>query len=296
MALMDRSLSVMGRVWRGGRSELRLYLLSVFSLAVAFVCLASALLVVVNLSAVQARWARTGRVSIDLRDDTSERDLVALRRALEQTPGIVSSRYVSPADARKELAGDALTAHLAALPAEAFPPSIELTVQPDTPDDQLTAIAGKLRALPSVEAVETYQRWTEKLGSLLEGGVAASIVLALVVLGAVGSVIGSTIRLALHRRRIEIEVLKLVGATDRFVRGPFVVEGAVQGAFGAAASIVLLGILYLVVRARFDEELGALLGLCPTFLPWQAAVAMVAGGALLGAAAAFAGVRKLLTV
>jgi cell division transport system permease protein len=296
MALMDRSLSVMGRVWRGGRTELRLYLLSVFSLAVAFVCLASALLVVVNLQAVQARWARAGRLSIYLRDDTSERDLIALRRALEQTPGILSTRYVSPADAKKELAGDGLTSQVASLPTEAFAPSIELGVQPDMPEAEMTALTGKLRALPSVDAVETYQRWTEKLGNLLSGGVAASIVLALVVLGAVVSVIGSTMRLALSRRRIEIEVLKLVGATDRFVRGPFIVEGAAQGAFGAAASLALLGILYLVVRARFDEELGTLLGLCPTFLPWQSAVAMIVGGGLLGALAAFAGVRKLLTV
>jgi cell division transport system permease protein len=296
MALMDRSLSVMGRVWRGGRSELRLYLLSVFSLAVAFVCLASALLVVVNLHAVQARWARAGRMSIYLRDDTSDRDLTALRRALEQTPGIVATRYVSPADARRELAGDGLTAQVAALPTEAFPPSIELTVQPDMPEAEMAALTGKLRALPSVDGVETYQRWTEKLGSLLSGGVAASVVLALVVLGAVVSVIASTMRLALNRRRIEIEVLKLVGATDRFVRGPFIVEGAAQGAFGAAASLGLLGVLYLVVRTRFDEDLGALLGLCPTFLPWEVAVAMVVGGGVLGALAAFAGVRKLLTV
>ena len=123
----------------------------------------------------------------------------------------------------------------------------------------------------------------------------ASVILGFVVLAAVISVIGATMRLALHRRQIEVEVLKLVGATDRFVRGPFLVEGACQGALGAAASLALLGVLYLVVRGRFDDDLGLLLGVNPTFLPWEIVVGMIASGALLGAASAFAGVRRLVS-
>jgi cell division transport system permease protein len=294
MALLNRSFSLMVRVCRGSRAELRLYLLSIFSLAVAFVCLAATLLVVFNLQAVRDRWARAGRVSVYLRDDASEGDVAALKRALDRSPDLVSSRLVSPADARQELAAEGFGSSLATLPSEAFPASIELSVRPELSDAQLEAFAGRLRSLPSVEAVETYQRWTDKLGALLHAGTSASIVLALVVLGAVVSVITSTIRLALIRRRTEVEVLKLVGATDRFVRGPFVIEGAFQGALGAAGSLLLLGLLYVLVRERFDEELGALLGLSPTFLPWQAVVGLVAGGAALGAVAARAGVRRLL--
>lgn len=296
MALLGRSLSVMSRVWRGGRGELRLYLLSVFSLAVAFICLASALLVVFNLHAVRSRWGRAGRVSVYLRDDSRELDVMALKRALEQSPEVLSARYVSPADARQELAAESYGASLAALPTEAFPPSMEVAIRPDVLDTQVETLAGKLRTVPTVDSVETYQRWTDKLASLLEASVTASVVLAIVVLGAVVSVIASTIRLALSRRQAEVQVLKLVGATDSYVRGPYVVEGAFQGAIGAAASLLLLGVLYILVRTRFDDELGSLLGLSPTFLPWHASLGMIAGGALLGALAARAGVRRLLAV
>ena len=134
--------------------------------------------------------------------------------------------------------------------------------------------------------METYQRWTERLSSLLGGGVTASACLAAIVLCAVVSVIGSTMRLLLHRRRSEVEVLKLVGATDAFVRRPFVIEGATQGAAGAAAALVLLGALFLIVRGRFDQELSGLLGVTPSFLPWHAALGMVALGAVLGAVTA----------
>jgi cell division transport system permease protein len=296
MAMIGSSMSAVGRVWRSGRGDWKLYLLSVFSLAVAFVCLASALLVVVNLRAVETRWARAGRISVYLRDGVTDDQLVLLRRALEQSPAVSSTRYVSAADARKETVDDGLSGSLASLPVEAFPASIELSLDDVTTEEQVAAMAEKLRAIPSIESVETYQKWTDRVSALMRGGVTASAVLALVVFAAVISVIGSTMRLALHRRRIEVEVLKLVGATDRFVRGPFLVEGAVQGALGAIASLALLGLLYAIVRGKFDDELGLLLGVRPTFLPWEIVLGMIAAGAFLGAASAFAGLRRLVAV
>ena len=157
-------------------------------------------------------------------------------------------------------------------------------------------MALKLRALPAVETVETYQRWTDKLSALLGGGVTASACLAFIVLCAVVSVIGSTMRLLLHRRRAEVEVLKLVGATDRFVKGPFVMEGGAQGALGAAAAVSLLAVLFFFVRNRMDGELTALVGIEPAFLPWQLALGMVLLGSLLGAVAALFGLRRLVSV
>jgi len=294
--MIGTSISTVGRVWRSGRGDLKLYLLSVFSLAVAFVCLASALLVVVNLRAVEMRWRRAGRISVYLRDGIADDQLQTLKRAVDQTRGVVSTRYISAPDARKDMVDDGLSGSLAALPVEAFPASIEVALDDDLAEPEVASIAEKLRSVASIESVETYQRWTDRVSSLVRGGVTASAVLALVVLAAVISVIGSTMRLALHRRRVEVEVLKLVGATDRFVRRPFVVEGAAQGAMGALASLGLLGILYLIVRGRFDDELGLLLGVRPTFLPWEIAAGMIAMGAVLGAASAFAGVRKLSAV
>src|SRR5690606_36203539 len=136
-------------------------------------------------------------------------------------------------DARREVLGNDTDDVLAKLPAEAFPASLEVHVESEVGMERLERLETQLEALPAVDAVETYQNWSERLGALLAGGVTAAIVLALVVLGAVASVVSSTIRLTLQRRRIEVEVLKLVGATDNYVRKPFVIEGAAQGAVGA---------------------------------------------------------------
>lgn len=292
------SVSTTRRARRGMVREWRLHALSVFSLAVAFVCLGAALLVVTNLRAVEERWAHAGRASVYLKEGATQDEVDALRAALARVPGVTGVHYVSSGDARAEFGQRELgtSAALAALPAEAFPASIELDVAPEMPDAELTDMVGKMRALPAVDDVETYQSWTERLARLVRGGVAASALLAIVVLSAVLAVVGSTMRMALQRRRTEVEVLKLVGATDGFVKKPFVVEGSLQGAMGAAGAVVLLAALFFLVRGRLDGELASLVGVEPTFLPWHVALGMVGLGALLGAAAALVSLRKMVAV
>ncbi len=296
--MLDGSIGTTRRARRGMLREWRLHALSVFSLAVAFVCLGAALLVLTNLRAIEERWAHAGRASIYLKDNAAAQDVEQLKQALTAVPIVTSVRYVSASQARADFgtkeAGP--KAELAALPVEAFPASIEIEVKSDVTDDELNAVVTKLRQLPAVDDVETYQAWTERLGRLIRGGVAAAALLAMVVFASVLAVVGSTIRLALQRRRTEVEVLKLVGATDRFIKGPFLVEGMSQGALGATGAIALLGTLFLVVRGRLDSELSGLVGIEPSFLPWQVVLGMVAVGMLLGMVAALLGLRRLVTV
>ncbi|MDC0749845.1 cell division protein FtsX [Polyangium mundeleinium] len=284
------------KAWRPGRGDMRVHVQSIFSLAVAFVCLAASLLVVTNLSAVRDRWSRAGRATVYLRDGVADPDVNELVRALERTPGIKRVRHVTSVEARREIVVDESDAALASLPPSAFPASLELGFTDDIGETDLQSIALKLRALPAVESVETYQRWTERLSSLLGGGVSASAALAVVVMCAVFSVISSTMRLLLSRRRTEVEVLKLVGATNEFVRRPFVIEGAMQGAAGAAAAIALLGGLFFLVRGRFDHELANLLGLSPAFLPWTVSLGLVLLGGALGATTALVSLRRMAAI
>jgi cell division transport system permease protein len=289
-------MSPLDRAWRGARSDFRLYALSVFSVAVAFVCLATALLVVVNVQGVRERWASTGRASVFLKAGVAAEDVEALEKALRKTPGIKTLRRVSSEQARRELAFGGSDALLDALPDDAFPASIELELDTELSQTRVEKLKAQLKALPTVDGVQTYEAWAERLGALLAGGVTASLLLAAVVLAAVVSVVSSTIRLSLQRRHIEVEVLKLVGATDAYVRRPFVVEGAAQGGMGATLALLLLGVLFLTVQSHVDPSLLALLGVEPAFLPWSLAAALVGLGSLLGAGSALFSLRKLLSV
>jgi cell division transport system permease protein len=265
----------------------------VFSVGIAFICLASALLVVANIQELQARWSHTGRASVYLQPNAAEAEVEAIALALRATRGVVQVDHVSSEAARSELlrSGDEI---LAGLPPEAFPASLEVRVHDPDRSGALANMADKLRLLPKVEAVETYEAWGERLGALLSSALGAAAILALVVLVTVASVVGSTIRLSLQRRRLEVQVLKVVGATDDYVRRPFVIEGAAQGALGASVALAVVVVLFLAAYARFDSELALLLGAPPRFLPWYAALGLVLMGTLLGATSAHLSVRKML--
>ena len=296
--MFEGSIGTTRRARRGMLREWRLHALSVFSLAVAFVCLGAALLVLTNLRAVEERWSHAGRASIYLKENASQADIDSFKAAHASVPGVSQVRYVSSGQARADFGQEeiAKAADLAALPVEAFPASLEIEVKPDMPAADLEDMVAKIRQLPAVDDVETYQSWTERLARLVRGGVAAAALLAVVVFASVLAVIGSTMRLALQRRKTEVEVLRLVGATDGFVKGPFLIEGSAQGALGALGALTLLGALFLVVRGRLDGELAALIGVDPTFLPWPVALGMVGAGAVLGMTAAALGLRKLVAV
>ena len=96
------SVSTTRRARRGMVREWRLHALSIFSLAVAFVCLGAALLVVTNLRAVEDRWAHAGRASVYLKEGATQDDVDALRAALARVPGVNGVHYVSSGDARIE--------------------------------------------------------------------------------------------------------------------------------------------------------------------------------------------------
>jgi cell division transport system permease protein len=288
-------MTVVERAVRGAKNDLRLHALGVFSVAVAFVCLGATLLAVVNVEEVRERWASLGRASVYIKRGATEPEIAAIERALRASDGVVSVRRVTSDEARREVAVAGRDPVLDALPAEAFPQSLEVTTRRDIDETRLGRIATQLQTLPAVEQVETYGAWSERVGTLLMGGVTASGLLALIVLAAVVSVVASTIRLSLQRRRVEVEILKLVGATDSYVQRPLVLEGAAQGALGSALAIGVLGILYLVVRSHLDASLVALLGTAPSFLPWPTMVLGVALGTGLGALAAFMSLRRFVS-
>lgn len=287
-------MNAFDRALRAIKSDLEVHLLSVFSVGVAFVCLVTALLVVVNVQHVQDRWQQLGKLSVYLQNNAAADRVAELEQALKATEGVSAVRFVSKEAARRDLVNEHNDETLAALPEDAFPASLEIEMAATTPLDVRERIADQLRPLPGVEGVETYAHWSAKMSRIFSGGITAALVLTLIVLGAVISVVSSTIRMALQKRHAEVEVLKLVGATDSYVRGPFIVEGAVQGACGALFALALVGALYAFLRNTFETYLTALLGVRTSFLPWTFSAGLLVAGAMLGASAAYLSLRKHL--
>ena len=283
------------RAARGMREEARLHLVAISSLTIAFFCLGAALIAMTNLSRVAERWGETARMTIFLRDGASSQDITQLRMALEGVQGVASVAYVTSEEARTQFLADSASASgLASIPADAFPSSLEVELSEGTA--HADRIAERVGTFAIVEDVETYQGWFRQLESLLDAGRGAASGLAILVLVSVLFVVGSTIRLAVTGRRKEIEVMKLCGASDSFVRGPFIVEGAVQGLLSALLAITFLFALYLGLHERVDGVFTTLAGIRTSFMPPLFALGVLLLGGVLGAAGSAVSLRRYLTV
>jgi cell division transport system permease protein len=285
------------RAKRGIREDAKLYVVAVSTLTVAFLCLATAMLGVSNLGDLADRWGRTHRMSVYLKDGAATEDVDRLRAVLSSLPAVAKVEYLSASAAREQFLRDAHQNDLSALPNEAFPASVEVEFADEASDERIQEVAGKVAAFgAAVDEVDTYRTWFDRLGTLLAAGRTAAGLLAFLVLICVFAVVSNTIRLAVSSRRDEIEMLKMCGATDAFVRGPFVLEGALQGLTAAALSMLLLVIGYLALRAQVEATLAPIAGLHLTFLHPLAVLGIVVAGGLTGALGSAVSIRRYMSV
>jgi cell division transport system permease protein len=286
------------RAKRGLREDAKLYGVAVSSLTVAFLCLSTALLGVVNLGTFTERWGRTHRMSVYLRDDAQPADVDRLRLVLSAQTGVSRVEHLSPAGAREVfLRESSATADLAGLPAQVFPASLEVEFNAAASDARIGEVAAQVSAFKAAVAdVDTYRSWFERLSGLLSAGRLGALLIGILVLVCVFAVVANTIRLAVAGRRDEIEVLKMCGATDAFVRGPFVIEGALQGLVSAALSIGLLSVAFLLLRGHINAMLVPLLGLKLSFLSPALVLAVLSAGGLTGALGSALSIRRYMSV
>ncbi len=284
------------RARRGLREERRLYLIAVSSLTIAFFCVGGVLFALSNLSAAATRWGDTGRMSVYLSANATDGDVSQLRMVLEALPEVEEVEHLRAEVARARFIEESEGGEFSALPIEAFPASLEVSLSEGFGSQKAEEIAERVSGLSAVDEVETYRGWFARLESLMNAGQGLALFLALLVGLCVLAVVGNTIRLAVARRREEIEVLKLCGATDSFVRGPFVLEGTFQGLASATLAVVLLMGAFLLLRDRIEASLGELVGADVVFIDGPTVLLLLAAGAVVGALGSALSVRRYLAV
>ena len=289
--------SAFSRARRGFREDARLYVVAVTSLTVAFLCLGVALIFTTNLSRVAERWRGAARMTVYLKDDAAGVDVERLRGALEKLPEARSVELITPESAKEAFLRDTqLGDHVSGIADDVFPASLEVSLRAGSTPARIQEIAGRVERFGAVEGVETYRSFFDRLDSFLNAGQALAGIVGLLVLICVFAVVGNTIRLAVTNRRDEIEVLKLCGATDGFVRGPFLVEGALQGLVSSTLALVFLFFGFLEIRSHIDSTFITMSGFHISFLhPW-AAIALVGAGMLGGMLGSSLSLRRYLVI
>jgi cell division transport system permease protein len=276
---------------RGGGSTI----FAVAAIALAMSVLGGLLLVTWNVERLLARWTSSAEFSVYLRDDATSEQRGVIETTIDQSGAAAGREYVSKEQAlvrfRREFADLASTA--AAVGDNPFPASLEVRMQRDAETDgRADALLRRVATLPGVADVRYDRAWLARVGAGLDSLRRAGFMLALLMAVAAAVTVAAVVRLGLHARREEIEIMQLVGASLAFIRGPFVAEGLLQGGIGAVAAVLLLWAGFFVSSASWGPQLSSVLeGLDPQFLPARFCALLVAGGMAVGGAGGFAASR-----
>ena len=237
--------------------------------------------------------AKVSEISINVADDTPLSTVYEFQQQLSTDPRVTHVRFVTKEEALAQFKADPSNVVLAQQ-IDGNPLDAKLEVRVANLSD-VAAIDTLARRWPGVDPTDPTNYQGDFVNRMLElsswlGLAGVGLLAILVVVSIV--IVMNTIRTAVYHRRKEIEVMKLVGATEWFVRGPFVIEGVMTGLIAAAFALALLVIAYQPAVDRFRSDIAFIpLSYDPSFVVSLARDLLV-GGALLGALGSYIGVRR----
>ena len=231
------SIASVGRLVRQPFASLMIILVIAVTLAIP----AALNLVIKNAQSVSNGWENALDFSIYLRRDVSENDAENLAQLIEQRADVASVELISAADALQEFKqqsgfGEALD-HLTKNP---LPNTLVVRPSSANTAQSMILLQEELGNLPEADAVQVDTEWVQRFHAILDI-VRQAIAIGASLLGiAIIVIIGNTIRLDIQNRRDEIEVTKLIGASNAFVRRPFLWSGFWYGLFGGLVALALV--------------------------------------------------------
>lgn len=259
-------MSATRELFIGLRRAPLLSLLSVVTIAFALFAVGLFGLVALNIQRALAQVEERVEVRAFLLDDAGDDARAEAMTVVSRYPEVSGVEYLSPEQAlekaRKELGEFSDVFESGFLPA-----SLEIRLKPGFRDPTTVArVVTRIRSIPAVEDVRYGRDWLQKLYDLRNVAAAAGLVLGLTFAAVAVIIIGASIRMTVLARASEIAIMRLVGATDGYIRRPFLLDGLVKGIVGGGLALLLTwlaneGITRYVIPTQFFDLRTALLGL-----------------------------------
>jgi cell division transport system permease protein len=248
------SLSSLGRLYRTPAASL----MTAAVIGIALALPAGLYLLVDNLRDLGQRWDGSASLSLFLQQDLPEARARQLAEQLRGWPEIGQVQFISPEEALAEFRalsgfGDALDA----LDSNPLPAVVTVRPAKTRPEpEQIRQLQGKLAALPGVDQAQLDLQWVQRFAAMLEIAQRGILLIGSLLALAVLLIVGNTIRLDIFNRREEIEVSKLIGATNAFIRRPFLYSGLWYGLIGAALAWLLVVLAFWQLRGPVRQLAG----------------------------------------
>ena len=261
-------------------------LIGVVTTAFTLVCFGVFVLLYLNLKNVSGTLQSDIEVIVYLDPGASEQVVSLVQKRLKTEPAAVTLTFVSQEQALREFSEQfpKESLLLEGMDANPLPASVVVKLSPRFLDtESLSAFAERVKQLPGVTHVAYSQDWVDTLTLVVSYFELGAVVIGMILAMATVTIIANTIRLSLHTRKEEIEILRLIGATGIFIAIPYVIEGTILGAMGGGLSLAVLKGVFEFFRLELDAS-GWFVGvehILPIF-PRQVSFLLVMTGMLLG--------------
>lgn len=280
------------RLWVSKRTSF----VAIAMIAISLLIVGCFLLVAENLGRAASEWQGKSRVIVYFDPAATPQQIQAVDQWLARKPELDDRRFVTREEAivRFRAYFASLSDVVGQLEENPFPPSFEIDVEPRMARSRpFIRDLGALRALSGVDHVQYDWEWIERLQRLVYVINVVGLVAGGILAVAAAFMIANVIRLTMMLYREEIEIMRLVGATERIIRGPFLIEGILHGTIGGLLSIGLLYAVFEIAKRSLAPSSSILWGfLFLGFLPWQKLAALVCGGMLAGWFGSWMSVRE----
>ena len=269
---------------------------SIGTVAVSLFVLGVFLILVMNMNRMASMLESQVQISVYLEEDVSRQQRIDIQSNIEKMQGIDTVKFVDKDEAKERLSerqGDQKYLLEALGDKNPLPDAFELTVvQPDMVETAAKAI----ERMDGVESAKYGQDVVEHLFDITRLMRIFGLVLMVLLAGATVFIISNTIRLTVFARRKEIAIMKYVGATDWFIRWPFLMEGIVLGCIGGILSALALRSFYAAMASKIYSTL-AFFPLMPQY-PFMnyVTVAIIISGMVIGAIGSAFSLKRFLEV
>lgn len=269
---------------------------TIITIALIILIVSSFALFFINVNDIMNSWKKGIRIMAYIKPDIERVTLYNIKQKIEKMYGVRQVRFISKEEAidqlKKQL--ELQSSLLDNLEENPLPDAFEIKMIASTQSwKKVKTLSVKIESIPSIESVEYGQKWLGQFANILNLFKLTGYVMGCVFFLASVFIIANTIRLALYSKREEIEIMRLVGASDSFIKTPFYFEGLIQGATGGIVGLVILFSVFIFISSTVGH------GICSDFinirfLPFDVSCGIILGSMFVGWLGCFLSLKQFL--
>ena len=271
---------------------------TIVTISLSILIVGAFILFFINTNKFMNYWKQGIRIMAYLQPQTPETQISEIKQRIESMAGVQEVRYISKEQGLAQLKTQmkrqsSLFENLAENP---LPDAFEIRMAaPDQNWDRIEKVSGQLESLERIADVEYGQKWLGRFAGIVDLFRFAGYAMGGLFFMATVFIVANTIRLVIYSRREEVEIMRLVGATDKFIKIPFYIVGLIQGALGAIFGLAILFVMFMFITNNVKQDfLSDLFEF--QFLPLETIFPIIVGSMLVGWLGCYISLKQFLKV